>query len=58
MIGEWSVDIESMIEDCTNRQEKLSEWEALFIQSIIESSEYGLSAKQIATLEKIWERVT
>jgi hypothetical protein len=50
----------SMIEDCEQRESKLTEWEAGFLDSIrgwIEQDK-RLSAKQADTLDKIWERVT
>lgn len=55
-----SDDMAQMIEDCENRESKLSEWEQRFISSISRQLERGrgLSVKQVETLETIWERVT
>ncbi len=47
-----------MIQDCENRESKLTEWEVDFIADITEKVEYGLTEKQIEKLESIWERVT
>jgi hypothetical protein len=51
---------EELIEDCLNRDSKLSAWEADFLESIQAqlSDKKKLSEKQIVRLEEIWERVT
>ena len=51
---------EQMIEDCENRESRLSDWERGFIASIGEQLESGrtLSEKQISRLDSIWEKVT
>ena len=55
-----SDDISQLIEDCEARQEKLSEWEQQFIDSISKQLERGhsLTDKQRERLELIWEKVT
>ena len=45
-----------MIEDCINRQSKLSDWELKFIDDI--QFKNSLSEKQSDKLYKIWEKVT
>jgi hypothetical protein len=50
-------EIELMIEDCINREDKLSEWEASFIDSI-NGKHKELSPKQRDKLDAIWEKVT
>ena len=49
-----------MIEDCEKRESMLSDWERGFIDSIGERMGDGksLTARQIETLESIWNRVT
>lgn len=52
-----------MVDDCMRRQDKMSEWEQGFIQSIHEQLERGehlttRAGGQVETLEKIWEKVT
>jgi len=52
-----------MIDDCfatKRREEKLTEWEHEFLQSLEEqvASRRSLSEKQIAVLERVWEKVT
>ncbi len=52
-------EIPLMIQDCLDRESKLSEWEANFIADIAEIAvEYSLTEKQTGILNKIWERVT
>lgn len=53
-------DIPAMISDCVDRESKLSDWERGFIESISEQHDRtgGLSEKQQAILEKIWDRIT
>lgn len=52
----------TMIEDCENRESKLSDWERGFIDSIKKQLEGDegktLSMKQEATLNEIWDKVT
>lgn len=51
----------TMIEDCENREEKLSDWERGFIDSIkkqLEQPGKQLSERQAERLEAIWEKVT
>lgn len=49
-----------LISDCTDRQEKLTDWEVDFLSSIEDQIDGGrrLSARQVETLENIWEKVT
>lgn len=53
-------EISLMIEDCQNRQEKLSDWEVGFIDSIDArlGDGHSLTELQQSTLEKIWDRIT
>lgn len=50
----------TMVEDCENRESKLTDWERSFIDSISRQMADGraLSDKQAARLDVIWERVT
>lgn len=49
-----------MIDDCVNRESKLTDWERTFIDSLQSQTAAGrrLSEKQADRLEEIWERVT
>jgi hypothetical protein len=50
----------TMIEDCENRESKLTDWERSFIDSVSKQVTDGrpLSPRQADTLDAIWERVT
>jgi len=49
-----------MLEDCEKRSEKLTDWECGFVDSLQRQLAEGRrpSAKQIETLDTIWERAT
>ena len=51
---------EQMVEDCEQRESRLSDWERAFIDSIGNQLRDGrtLTAKQAETLDSIWERAT
>ena len=53
-------DVLQLIEDCENREDRLSAWEHDFILSVRAQLEAGrtLSPKQQGVLDGIWERVT
>lgn len=51
-MAEWNL----MVEDCEVRQERMSEWEQRFIDSI--SRRESLTPKQEGTLNEIWKKVT
>lgn len=56
----WVDEYMTMVEDCEQRESRLTEWEASFIDSIKDQlgRERPLSTKQIETLEKVWDRAT
>lgn len=56
MKEEWS----QMIEDCMERESRLSTWEAEFIDSVANqlARKGSLSEKQDVILNKIWEKAT
>jgi hypothetical protein len=49
-----------MLDDCEDRDTKMTEWELGFCESIRDRLENNvpLTVKQADTLENIWERVT
>lgn len=49
---------QQLIEDCEAREQQMNEWEREFVASIRSQLKRGLSPKQVATLNSIWERVT
>lgn len=56
----WIDEYMTLVEDCENRESRLTEWEIGFVDSIRHrlEEELPLSAKQTEMLDKIWERVT
>jgi len=50
----------AMVEDCENRESKLSDWERGFVDSLRSQLEKDrkLTEKQEITLDAIWDRVT
>jgi hypothetical protein len=50
------IEISYMVKDCEKRIAKLNDWEYKFISDMAHKSSY--SEKQLAIIEKIWERVT
>ena len=55
-MNEWS----TLVEDCENREQRLSDWERTFIDSVRRQLDAGrpLTAKQSDTLNDIWDKVT
>jgi len=56
----WVDEYLKMVEDCEDRESRLTEWETNFIDSIKTrlNALLPLTVKQIETLETIWERTT
>lgn len=56
----WADEYITLIEDCEKREEKLSDWERNFIDSLRRQIEDGRrpSPKQIDALDSAWERAT
>ena len=50
----------TLVEDCINREDRLTEWERGFIDSVQRQLLLGnrLTDKQAEVLERIWEKVT
>lgn len=50
----------TLVEDCENREQRLSDWERQFIDSVRHQLDAGrpLTPKQSQTLDDIWEKVT
>lgn len=60
MMGHWSDEYVTMIVDCENREEMLSDWERTFIDSLRKQIEDGRrpTPKQIDCLDTAWEKAT
>ena len=56
----WQEEYIQMIDDCEDRESKLSEWDINFLESIRNRVEEGISptGRQIRVLENIWEKST
>lgn len=56
----WADEYMTLLDDCEKRSEKLSDWECEFVDSLQRQLAEGRrpSAKQIETLDKLWERAT
>lgn len=50
----------TLVDDCIERESRLSDWERSFVDSIADQLGRGrsLTVKQIETLEEVWERAT
>ena len=56
----WAAEYLQLIEDCEQRESRLSEWERGVLDSIRQRLESGnaLTGAQTETLDAIWERAT
>ena len=59
-VAEWSSEYITLLDDCVRREERLTDWERGFIDSLRHQIEAGRrpSAKQIDALDNVWERAT
>ena len=57
---DWTTEYLQLIEDCEAREDRLTDWERGFIESIRTRLDAGtsLTTKQIETLDGIWGRIT
>lgn len=59
-MSHWTDEYLQQIEDCVNRESRLTEWEVEFLDSLTRQLENGRrpSVKQIEVLDRIWEKAT
>jgi hypothetical protein len=59
-VAPWAEELMTLVEDCEQRSERLSSWEANFIDSIKNQLIKGsrLSSRQEEILDGIWEKAT
>lgn len=59
-MSDWTTEYVQLIEDCEKREERLSDWDRTFLDSIKHQLAGGraLSTKQTEKLDEIWERAT
>jgi hypothetical protein len=56
----WANEYLTMLDDCEKREQRLTDWERSFVDSMRHQIERGArpTVKQIDTLDTIWERAT
>lgn len=59
-MGHWTDEYKSMIEDCGRRPKQLTDWEHLFLNSLLEQLDHKkhFHVNQANKIEEIWNRVT
>lgn len=50
--------VKDMIEDCEDQEDRLTDWERAFIDSISAVGENRITGRQLDKLTEIWSRVT
>lgn len=53
-------EIDQLIEDCENRESRLSDWERSFVDSLKSQRAQGrpLTKRQVERLEELWDKAT
>lgn len=56
----WAEPYTTLLDDCEKREERLTDWERGFVDSLRRQIEQGRrpSPKQTETLDTVWERAT
>lgn len=56
----WQDEYATLLDDCERREERLSDWERGFVDSLRRQIEQGRrpTPKQIEALDRAWERAT
>lgn len=59
-MSDWTSEYLILINDCEQRESRMTDWERTFIDSMKQQLERGRhpSQKQIESLDRVWERVT
>lgn len=59
-MSDWTSEYLTLLEDCENRSEHLTDWERNFVDSLGRQIKEGRrpTPKQIETLDNIWEKAT
>ena len=59
-MADWRDEYRTQIEDCRKRDKMITAWEADFLDSIEQrlDERRELSAKQVETLDNIWNKAT
>lgn len=56
----WADEYLTLLDDCEKREQRLTDWERSFVDSLRRQIEQGHrpSAKQVEALDDIWEKAT
>ena len=56
----WAAEYLQLVEDCENRESRLTDWQRGFIDSMCRQLEAGRrpTPKQIEALDDVWEQAT
>ena len=59
-VSDWTTEYTQLLGDCEKREDRLTDWERGFVDSLRRQIEQGRrpSPKQIDTLDATWERAT
>lgn len=59
-MSDWEIEYLTLLEDCEKREERLTDWERNFVDSLTKQIEAGRrpTMKQIETLDSVWEKAT
>ena len=59
-MSDWTTEYLTLLDDCEKRDERLSDWERGFVDSLRSQIARGRwpTPKQVKTLDTIWERAT
>lgn len=59
-VPEWAEEYMTLLDDCTQREHRLTDWEIGFVDTLRVEIEHGKppSARQIEVLNAIWEKAT
>ena len=60
LMSSWADEYFTMLDDCEKRESRLTDWERGFVESLRDQlgRDRRPSAKQVETLDNIWERAT
>ena len=59
-MSDWTSEYTTLLDDCASREERLTDWERGFVDSLSKQIADGRrpSPKQVETLDNVWERAT
>lgn len=59
-MADWTSEYVTLLDDCEKREERLTDWERGFVDSLRDQIARGRhpTQKQVDTLDNIWEKAT